>query len=121
MTQLSETDIIKAALKQARCPECGNKVFVPGVTCLPARLDDQELWCRDHAHWAGRLSDCQLACEFVLDYFDDESFTSKLDVLSKIEAAFDDARNELPTLWYYFSDIIPVGKKVKITIELTGS
>lgn len=120
MTQPSELEIVTAAIEQARCPECGDQVFIPAMRTPFDNPTDPEVWCREFGHWAGKLSDCQLSCDFVLDYFDDESFVSKLDLLSKIEAAFDDARNEMPTLWYYFSDLVPVGKKVKITVELTG-
>jgi len=56
--------------------------------------------------------------EFVLTFFDDYDFKRKLGILSKIEAAFDDSRNELPPEYYWFSDEVPLGRKIKITFEL---
>ena len=102
----------------ARCPQCGDKVFIPSVHCPPENPENPWVWCREFGHWAGDLSDCTMKTEFVLTYFDDESFSSKLDVLSKIESALDDARNELPDSFYYFSDDLPLGTKVKVTMEV---
>lgn len=57
---------------------------------------------------------------FDLKTFQDEHFTRKLKVMSVIEAAFDDARNELPEEWYNFTEVelFPLGKTMKITLEV---
>jgi len=44
-------------IKDARCPDCGRKVFVPSVS-QPS--DDPVVWCRDMGHWAGKLSECEM-------------------------------------------------------------
>lgn len=56
--------------------------------------------------------------EFVLTLFDDSITRRKLEALSKLEAMFDDGRNRLPPEYYFFSDEIPMGSKVKVTLEL---
>lgn len=104
-------------IKGARCPICGDKIFVPSIHCPPENPEGPIVWCRDFGHYAGHLR-YFMKTEFILTYFDDESFSSKLDLLSKIEAAFDDSRNELPDSYYYFSDDIPLGTRVKVTMEV---
>jgi hypothetical protein len=102
----------------ARCPQCGDKVFIPSVHRPPNNPEDPWVWCREFGHWAGHLSDCTMKAEFILTYFNDEAFSNKLGLLSKIEAAFDDDRNNLPDSYYYFSDDLPLGTRVKVTMEV---
>lgn len=55
--------------------------------------------------------------EFTLTLFDDEYVRKKLDFLSRLEAMFDDDRNPLPDDYYYFSDGVPFGATIKVTLE----
>lgn len=55
--------------------------------------------------------------EFVITLFDDEVTKGKLKLLSRLEAAFDDERNKLPEGFFWFSDELPLGGSVKITLE----
>lgn len=50
--------------------------------------------------------------------FDDEMTRKKLTVLNTLETMFDDERNVLPAEYFYFSDELPVGTKVRITFEV---
>lgn len=50
--------------------------------------------------------------------FDDEKTRQKLTVLNRLETMFDDERNVLPPEYFYFSDELPVGSKVRITFEV---
>jgi hypothetical protein len=52
-----------------------------------------------------------------LTLFDDESVRAKLKVMSRLEAAFDDARNTIPDEFLWFADELPFGATMKITIE----
>lgn len=58
---------------------------------------------------------------FDMTLFDDEKTRKKLTVLSKLETMFDDERNILPPEYFYFSDDLPVGSKVRITFEVMES
>ena len=56
---------IKKTLKNARCPVCGDKVFIPkeGFRKIYDEnndLNDPIVFCRDMAHWIGRLSECKI-------------------------------------------------------------
>ena len=44
----------------ARCPSCGDTVFVPKIvfTGDTESTKDITVWCIDHGHWIGRLSEC---------------------------------------------------------------
>ena len=55
--------------------------------------------------------------EFVLTLYNDDSVLKKLTMLSRLETMFDDERNVLPDEYYWFSDLVPLGGKVKITME----
>ena len=56
--------------------------------------------------------------EFYLTLFDDDKVKKKLHLLSRIEAMFDDERNQVPQSFRYFEENIEFGKTVKITIEV---
>lgn len=55
--------------------------------------------------------------EFVLTLYNDASVLKKLTMLSRLEAMFDDSRNILPDEYYWFEDFVPLGGKVKVTME----
>lgn len=57
MTVRVNHDVI-VAIDRARCPQCGDMVFVPSVRLPPDDLTDPVVWCRDMGHWQGRLSEC---------------------------------------------------------------
>ena len=42
---------------KARCPECGDSVFIPNI----GWIEDMgiEVICYDMGHWMGKLSDCK--------------------------------------------------------------
>lgn len=50
--------------------------------------------------------------------FDDEKTRKKLTILNTLETMFDDERNILPPEYFYFSDELPLGSKVRITFEV---
>jgi hypothetical protein len=50
--------------------------------------------------------------------FDDEVARKKLTILNTLETMFDDERNTLPPEYFYFSDELPLGSKVRITFEV---
>jgi hypothetical protein len=50
--------------------------------------------------------------------FDDERTRKKLTILNTLETMFDDERNILPPEYFYFSDELPLGSKVRITFEV---
>lgn len=49
--------------------------------------------------------------------FDDESVKKKLTMLGTLEAMFDDSRNEQPEEYYWFSDHMPLGTRIRVTLE----
>lgn len=55
---------------------------------------------------------------FDLTLFDDAETHKKLTLLSRLEAMFDDERNVLPPEYFYFSDELPMGSRVRITFEV---
>jgi len=55
---------------------------------------------------------------FELTLFNDEPTRGKLHMLNTLEAMFDDARNVLPEEYFYFSDKLPLGSRVRVTFEL---
>ncbi len=58
---------------------------------------------------------------FDMYLFDDEATRKKLNILSKLETMFDDERNVLPPEYFYFSDELPLGTKVRVTFEVIES
>lgn len=50
--------------------------------------------------------------------YDDAETHRKLTLLSKLEVMFDDTRNELPPEYFYFTDELPMGSRVRITFEV---
>ena len=54
---------------------------------------------------------------FEMTLFDDEYVKKKLTMLGTLEAMFDDARNEFPQEYYWFSDKIPLGTRIRVTLE----
>lgn len=56
--------------------------------------------------------------EFEMTLFDDEETAKNLSILNRLEALFDHSKNTLPLDYYWFSDNLPVGSKVKITFEV---
>jgi hypothetical protein len=55
---------------------------------------------------------------FDMTLFDDEKNRKKLTMLNTLETMFDDERNILPSEYFYFSDNLPLGTKVRITFEV---
>ena len=50
-------------VSDARCPQCGDKVFLPKDSLRAAYggdngKHDPQVWCSDFAHWIGFLSEC---------------------------------------------------------------
>jgi len=56
--------------------------------------------------------------EFELTLFDDEETAKKSSMLSHLEILFDHSKNKLPDDYYWFSDNLPLGTRVKITFEV---
>lgn len=70
MTNKQETShdfarsLSNAELANARCPECGDRVILPNVGIREAfggdkSPHDPHVWCADHGHWIGYLSECK--------------------------------------------------------------
>lgn len=55
---------------------------------------------------------------FVLELKDDMKTENALKFLNRIEVMFDDVRNTLPKEWYWFTEELPLGSKVKFTMEV---
>jgi hypothetical protein len=52
------TDVLAAA----RCPECGDRIILPNSGIIKAMggdksTSDPHVWCADHGHWVGYLSE----------------------------------------------------------------
>lgn len=56
--------------------------------------------------------------EFEMTLWDDEETAKKLPMLNRLETLFDHSKNALPEDYYWFSDNLPVGSRVKITFEV---
>ena len=56
--------------------------------------------------------------EFELTLYDNEKNIEKFNTMSKLEIMFDDEDNPLPPEYFFFSDYIPWGSKMKVTFEL---
>ena len=59
-----------------------------------------------------------MKAEFQMTLFDDEQTRKKLTILNTLETMFDDERNILPPEYFYFSDELPLGSRVRITFEV---
>ena len=55
---------------------------------------------------------------FDMTLFDDDMTRKKLTLLNTLEVMFDDERNVLPPEYFYFSDELPLGSRVRITFEV---
>ena len=55
---------------------------------------------------------------FDMTLFNDEKTLKKLTILNTLETMFDDERNVLPPEYFYFSDNLPMGSRVRITFEV---
>jgi hypothetical protein len=55
---------------------------------------------------------------FRLKLYKDDYVRKKLEVLFKLEAMFDDYRNELPEEYFWFADDIPFGTTIEVTFEV---
>ena len=56
--------------------------------------------------------------QFEMTLFDDESVRKKLEVMTKMEVMFDDERNSEPDEYYELITGIPLGSKLRITLEV---
>jgi hypothetical protein len=56
--------------------------------------------------------------EFEMTLFDDEETAKNLTLLNRLEALFDHSKNSLPEEYFWFSDNLPVGSRVKITFQV---
>jgi hypothetical protein len=56
--------------------------------------------------------------EFEMTLWDDEETEKNLTILNRLEALFDHSKNTLPKDYFWFSDNLPVGSRVKITFEV---
>ena len=56
--------------------------------------------------------------EFEMTLWDDEETAKKLTMLNRLETLFDHSKNPLPEDYFWFSDNLPVGSRVKITFEM---
>jgi hypothetical protein len=56
--------------------------------------------------------------EFEMTLFDDAETSKNLTMLNRLEALFDHSKNSLPEEYFWFSDNLPVGSRVKITFEV---
>ena len=55
---------------------------------------------------------------FTLHLFDDESTKEKLNVMTPLEAVFDDSRNDVPDEYYEIVGGLTPGQSLRITVEL---
>jgi hypothetical protein len=56
--------------------------------------------------------------EFEMTLWEDAETAKNLTILNRLEALFDHSKNTLPKDYYWFSDNLPVGSRVKITFEV---
>ena len=56
--------------------------------------------------------------KFEMTLFDDEETAKKLTMLNRLEVLFDHSKNTLPEDYFWFSDNLPLGSRVKITFEV---
>jgi hypothetical protein len=55
---------------------------------------------------------------FEMTLWDDDETHCKLTALNCLETLFDHSRNTLPPEYFYFSDQLPIGARVRITLEV---
>ncbi len=58
---------------------------------------------------------------FDMTLWDDAETAKDLTILNRLEALFDHSKNSLPEEYYWFSDNLPVGSRVRITFEVIES
>lgn len=56
--------------------------------------------------------------EFEMTLFNDEETAKNLTVLNRLEVLFNHSKNTLPKDYFWFSDNLPLGSRVKITFEV---
>ena len=59
--------------------------------------------------------------EFELTLFDNKKNRKKLGCMNTLEVLFDDEDNKLPEDYYWFAEDIPLGTKIKVTLEVVES
>lgn len=102
----------RLALKDARLEECGKEYGIKRWCLLPD----------DTVNETGFQSeDITMKTEFILTLFDDAVTRHKLEAMSKLEVMLDDNRNVLPPAYYRFTDEVPMGSTIKVTLELVSS
>ena len=58
--------------------------------------------------------------EFEMTLWDDEETAKKSALLNRLETLFDHSKNTLSKDYFWFSDNLPLGSRVKITFEVVG-
>lgn len=58
--------------------------------------------------------------EFEMTLYNDAETIKKLTLLNCLETMFDDHRNILPPEYYHFSDGLPLGTRIKFTMEIVN-
>lgn len=58
--------------------------------------------------------------QFDLTFFDNEKNIRKSKCMSPLEIMFDDEDNKLPEDYYWFADELPLGAKIRVTLEVIG-
>jgi hypothetical protein len=56
--------------------------------------------------------------EYIVELFDSENLERNLRCMSKLEHMLDDKRNPPPPELFTFSDDLPIGGKIKVTLEI---
>jgi len=68
--------------------------------------------------WRKISDNSSMKTEFNLVLHDNDVNKNKLRMLSKLEVMFDDPLNIIPDNWFYFTDELPFGVKIKVTLEV---
>jgi len=55
---------------------------------------------------------------FELTLYRDLEHSKKAEILSRLEMAWDDERNSLPSAYYEIADCMPYGAVLRITMEI---
>lgn len=58
--------------------------------------------------------------QFDLTLFDNEKNRRKSTCMCPLEIMFDDEDNKLPDDYYWFAEEIPLGTKIRVTLEVIG-
>lgn len=58
--------------------------------------------------------------QFEVTLHDDQETKEKMQFLSALETALDHSKNIIPDEFLSFTDTMPLGSKVRITLELVG-